>query len=158
MKRDIVAKRVIQAVACGFGLLGLFCVYDAVYFAVIGIPEPAWHETLIASLLSLIPGGIMLVIAWRALRHFGPNVIRIVVGLVMFLAWFLLARLPLVPRDGGPRWRSNLLNTAIVLGPPCLAFLLYRIISRKLIQMTGTGASDNGPDPNMNPNEHESTG
>jgi hypothetical protein len=155
MKRDIVAKRVIQAVACGFGLLGLFAVYMSVSFALIALRDLDRHESLITGPLFLVLGGIMIAVAWQTLRRFEPDAIRNVVGLVMFFAWSQLAWFPESSQHSEPCWRSDLAETALVLGSLCLAFLLYRILSRKLIQVTETGASDNGPSFDTNPTEHD---
>jgi len=145
MKRDIVAKRIIQAVACGFGLLGLFGVYMGVSFAVIALRDLDQRELLFTVPLFLLLGGIMIAVAWQTLRRFGPDAIRNVVGLFMFLAWCQLAWFPESSQHSEPRWRHDLLEAALVLGSVCLAFLLYRILSRKLIQMAGTAKSSSDP-------------
>lgn len=155
MKRDIVAKRVIQVVACGFGLLGLIAACMGVSFAVGGIRDSDRRAMLWMAPLFLLLGGIPIAIAWQNLRRFGPNAIRNVVGFFMFLAWSRLAWFPESSQHSEPRWQSDLLEMALVLGPLYLAFLLYRILSRKLIQMTGTGAS-NGPSVVSEPHEHGS--
>jgi hypothetical protein len=154
MKRDIVAKRVIQIVACGFGLLGLFAASMGVCFAVDGIRSSDRSQLFFMPPFFLALGGIGIAIAWQALRRFGPNAIRNVVGFFMFLVWSELAWFPESSEHSEPRGRGHLLEAALVLGSLCLAFLLYRILSRKLIQMTGTGASNNGLD--TNPAQHDS--
>lgn len=153
MKRDIVAKRVIQVVACGFGLLGLFCVCLAAAFLVTGIWKAEWSLLFLSTPLFLALGGIEIAIAWQALRRFGPTAIRNVVGLFMYFAWSQLAWFPESSHHSEPRWQSDLLEAALVLGPLCLAFLLYRILSRKLVQMTRTAASGN--DPRLGAHPHE---
>lgn len=157
MKRDVVAKRVIQVVACGFGLLGLFAVYMSVSFALIALRDLDRHESLITGPLFLVLGAIMIAVACQSLRRFGPDAIRNVVGLVMFFAWSQLAWFPESSQHSEPRWRSDLAETALVLGSLCLAFLLYRILSRKLIQMTGTAASTEAPQHDVLLTEHDST-
>jgi hypothetical protein len=153
MKRAIVAKRAIQVVACGFGLLGLVCAYDGLCSAAGGFRDPSQCETFFTAAVSLIIGGVLIGVAWKALWRFGPNVIQSVVSLVLLVAWSLLAWVPEPSRDNEPRWPGQLLEMALVLGPLYLAFLLYRILSRKLIQITGTAASSDGPSPSAYPQE-----
>jgi hypothetical protein len=147
MKRDIVTKRAIQVVACGFGLLGLIAACMGVSLAIGGIHDSDRRAMLWMAPQFLLLGGIPIAIAWQALRHFGPNAIRNVVGFFMFLAWSLLAWFPESSQHGEPRWQGELLEIALVLGPLYLALLLYRVLSRKLIQMTGTAIPSNGPTP-----------
>ncbi len=157
MKRDIVAKRMIQIIAFGFGLLGLVAVCMGVSFAVEGIRNSDRRTLFLMAPQFLILGALPIVIAWQTLRRFGPTAIRNVVGLFTFLAWSQLAWFPESSRHSEPRWGSELVEAALVLGPLCLAFLLYRILSRKLILAIGTDASSSGPAPGTNPHEHDLT-
>jgi len=147
MKRDIVAKRAIQVVACGFGLLGLYCVCYGFYSAVIGLRDFYRFEAILGAAVCLVLGGVLIAVAWKALSRFGPDVIQSAVALVMLLALSLLPWFPNPSQNDEPRGRGELLEVAMVLGPLCLALLLYRILCRKLIQMTGTDASNDGPTP-----------
>jgi hypothetical protein len=144
MKRDIVVKLGIQTIATCFGLLGLVSAWGGVSFLVIGMRDSDRSLLFFMPPFFLALGGIGIAVAWQALRRFGPTAIRNVVGFFMFLAWSTLAWFPESSQHSDPRWRSDLLEAALVLGPLCLAFLLYRILSRKLIQMMGTLASDDG--------------
>ncbi len=153
MKRDIVAKRVIQVVACGFGLVGLLWAFGGAGLVVTSVRESEGFWLFITAPFFFVLGGIGIAVAWQALRRFGPNAIRNVVGLFMYLAWSQLAWFPKSSQHGEALWRSHLLEAALVLGPLCLALLLYRILSRKLIQMTEPAALSDGPD--AAPNQHE---
>lgn len=152
MKRDIVAKRVIQVIACGFGLLGLVAVCMGVCFAVEGIRNSDRRTLFLMAPQFLILGALPIAVAWQTLRRFGSNAIRNVVGLSMFLAWSRLAWFPESSHHSEPRWQGELLEIALVLGPVCLAFLLYRVLSRKLIQMAGTAATN---EPSLASGPHE---
>ena len=143
MKRNAIAKLVVQAVALGFGLLGLMWVCMGIYSAVVGIRESDLFVMFFMTPMFLILGWIVIVVAWQALRHFGPNAIKNVVALIAFAAYGVmsefLGRFLEATRD----LKGNLYRPAIALVPILLAFLLYRVLSRRLIEMTGMDRSNN---------------
>jgi len=147
MKRDIVAKRAIQTVACGFGLLGLYCACYGFYSGVVGLRDFYRFEAILGAAVCLVLGGVLIAVAWKALSRFGPDVIQSVVALVTLSAWSLLPSIPEPSRPAEPRWLGGLLEMALVLGPLYLAILLYRILCRKLIQMTGRDIADHNASP-----------
>lgn len=116
MKRDIAVKRMIQAVACGFGLLGLFAVSMGVCFAVDGIRNSDRSLLFFMPPFFLALGGIGIAIAWQALRRFGPTAIRNVVGPFLYLTWSQLAWFPESWQHGEPRWHSDWLDVVIGSG------------------------------------------
>jgi hypothetical protein len=140
MKRNALARLVIQAVAGGFGLLGLIWAYLGVHFAVTGIRDSDRFAMFSMTPMLLILGGIVVAVAWQALRHFGPNAIRNVVGLVAFSTYIAVSTF-LDRFEEAAREKGDLYFSAMVFIPVLLAFLLYRALSSKLIQMTGTDAS-----------------
>jgi hypothetical protein len=156
MKRDAIVKLAIQTVAICFGLLGLVSVWGGLSFLVMSIRDSDRSMLFITPPLFLLLGGAGIAVAWQAVRRFGPTAIRNVVGLMAFFAWSMLTWFPESSQDGGPRWRSDLVDAAIVLGSLCLAFLLYRMLSRKLIQMTGTATPSDGPQVDVNSSGHDS--
>jgi apolipoprotein N-acyltransferase len=76
MKKKIIAKLVVQAVAVVFGALGLVWVGIGLHFVVSGIRDQdlfqMWYIPLIP-LMFLLLGGYVITVAWWALRHFGTS-------------------------------------------------------------------------------------
>jgi hypothetical protein len=143
MKRNTIAKLVVQAVALGFGLLGLTWVYCGIVFAVTGIRDSDPFTMFFMTPMFLIFGGIVTAIAWRALRRFGPTAIKNMVGLVVFSVYTAVSTL-LDRFQDAAREKGDLYFAAMFFIPVLLAFLLYRVLSRKLIEMTEMNASNNG--------------
>ena len=135
MNRPIVIRRIIQAVALAFGVLGLLWVLLAFFFAFVGIRESDRFALVVMTPTLLVFGGIVLAIAWQNVRRFGPNAIRNVTALVILV---LYACVPewLYLRES-TRSLGPFLDSALGLLPLILAYLLYRFFSRKLIQLTG---------------------
>ncbi len=143
MKRNAIAKFVVQAVALGFGLLGLIWVCIGLYAPVIGIRESDLFAMFFMTPMFLIVGGIVIAVAWQALRHFGPNAIKNVVALVILSAYAavstFLDRFEEIARE-----KEDLYFSAMSVTLLLLAYLLYRVASKRLIEMTGTGAPNDG--------------
>jgi len=53
--------------------------------------------------------------------------------------------------------KGNLYLSATVFIPVLLAFLLYRVLSTRLIKMTGADASNDDPNHTDDPHERDST-
>jgi len=156
MKSSAIAKFVVQAVALGFGLLGLIWVCMGLYAPVIGIRHSDLFAMFFMTPMFLILGGIVIAVAWQALRHFGPNAIKNVVGLVAYSAYTAVIAF----LDGfqeAVREKGNLYFSAMCLTPVLLAYLLYRVLSRKLIEMTGMDASSDGLNRTVDPPGHGPT-
>lgn len=143
MKRNTIAKFVVQAVALGFGLLGLTWVYIGIYFGVTGIRDSDRFVMFCMTPMFLILGGIVTAVAWQALRYFGPKAIKNVVGLVAFSAYTGMSTFLEPLQEATRHLKGDLYLSATVFIPMLIAFLLYRVLSRKLIEMTGTDTSDN---------------
>jgi hypothetical protein len=141
MKRNTIAKFVVQAVALGFGLLGLTWLWCGIDFAVTGVRDSDLVAVFM-SLVFLILGEIVTAIAWQALRRFGPTAIKNVVGLVVFSVYTAVSTF-LDRFQDAAREKGDLCFAAMFFIPVLLAFLLYRVLSRKLIEMTETNASNN---------------
>lgn len=142
MSRNTIAKFVVQGVALGFGLLGLLWVYIGIDFGVTGIRESDRFVMFFMTPMFLILGGIVIAVAWQALRRFGPTAIKNVVGLVMFSAYTAVSTF-LDRFQEAARKKGDLYFSAMFVIPVLLAFLLYRVLSRRLIEMTETNASNN---------------
>lgn len=140
MKRSAIAEFVIQAVALGFGLLGVTWVCLGIYSPVIGIREADLFVMFFMTPMFLILGGIVIAVAWQALWHFGPRAIKCVVGLVAYTAYTGMITFLRSFQEAIRGWKGDLYLSAVFLIPLLLALLLYRVLSRKLIKMTGTDA------------------
>jgi hypothetical protein len=157
MKSKTIVKRVIQAVAVGFGLLGAIWICMGVYFPVVGIRASDLFALFFMTPMFLILGGIVVAIAWQALRHFGPNAIRNVVGLVAYAAYTGAIAWLHPYLEASRRPKENLWAAAMVFGSMLLVYLLYRTLSRRLIEMTRPDASDQAPDHPVDPGGHGPT-
>jgi len=156
MKRNAIAKFVVQAVAFCFGLLGLAWVYIGVYAGITSSLDSDLFGMIFMTPMLLILGGIVIAVAWQALRHFGPTAIKNVVGLVVFSAYTAVSTF-LERFEEAAREKGNLYFSALFFIPVLLAFLLYRVLSRKLIEMTETNASNNGLNRTVDPRGRGST-
>jgi len=141
MKRDKIAKRGIQAIALCFGLYGLMCVYLGVCFAVDGVQDSDRLQAFAMFLMFLGFGGIGIAVAWQALRHFGPNAIRNVVALVIF-GMFAVIDMLLSPILDAPE--DSRIRPFLVLAALFFVFVLYRVLSGNLIELTGANEPSNG--------------
>jgi hypothetical protein len=141
MKKSTIVKLVVQAVGCGFGLLGLAWFYLGIEAGVTGIrdSDPFFFMTP----MFLLFGGVLIAVAWRTLRRFGPTAIKNVVGLVAFSAYIAVSTF-LERFQEAAREKGDLYLSALSFIPLLFAFLLYRVLSRKLIEMTETNTSNNG--------------
>ena len=127
MKKNRIAKLVVQTIAIAFGILGLLWVFIGLCFVVDVIRNPD-QTPIYFMIISLPLGGILIAIAWQATRNFGTKAIRNVVGLIVFAIYTYL----LVPKPS-----QNLTwGFYRFLIPIFLAFLLYKLLSKILIKIT----------------------
>lgn len=133
MKKRTITKLIVQGVAGAFGVLGLMWIFFGFLFAVTSIRQSDRFSMFYMASDLLLFGGICFAIAWQNLRHFGRKSIQYVAGLVAFSVYVGLITLmePFM----------ELYPSATSLIPLLLAYLLYRVLSRKLIQLTETQSS-----------------
>jgi len=141
MNKQTVTKRIIQAVAIAVGLLGLMFIFMGLYAAVADLREPDHLFTLCMVAMFLVIGGIDVAIAWQNLRRFGATSIKNVTALVVLLVWGGLLRLLEPLEEAAMDLEMHLLHSAMYLVPLILAYLLYRFLSRKLIQLAEVESS-----------------
>ena len=138
MKKRTIARLAVQAVGACFGMLGLMWVCLGFHFAFRGIRESDLFQMLYMTPMLFVLGGIVITVAWQSLRRFGPKAIQSVVGLVAFSVYtgiFMLLR-PFQEATWDLKMRLH--HSATFLIPMLLAYLLYRVLSRKLIEVTNT--------------------
>ncbi len=148
MTRAILTKRIIQAVAAAFGLLGALFVYIGAYAGIPTVLKSDYAALLYMVLPFTAFGVIVLAIAWLNLRHFGPRSIRHLTALVLVLiylwslGWFhvLIERLEQTATNP----MIGLLVAALDVLSLLVLYWSYCALSRKLIQLTG--AADRCPD------------
>lgn len=147
MNKRTITKRVVQAVAVAFGLLGLVWVSSGFLVTIAAIKESD-RSVLFQTPLLFLFGGIGVAIAWQNLRRFGPNAIKNVTCLVALVLWGILASFdrPLESETAGIK--TDLIEMAIFWIPLLLAFFLYRVVSNKLIQITQADNIQQDPEPN----------
>lgn len=155
MKRDKIAKRVVQAIALCSGLCGLMCVYLGARVAVDGVQDSDRLQKFALLLTFLGFGGIDIAVAWQALRRFGPNAIRNVVALVVF-GLFAVMDMLLSPILDAPE--ESRVKPLLVLAILLLVFVLYRVLSGKLIELTGANKPSNGQNHGVDPCERAAYG
>lgn len=80
----------------------------------------------------------MCAIAWQAIRHFGPNAIRNMVGLVAFTLFTGMITVLRPLQEAAWEQELRLHHSATFLIPMLVAYLIYRVGSRKLIALTNT--------------------
>ncbi len=148
MTRDKIAKRVVQAIALVFGLCGLMCVYLGTRVAVDGVQDSDRLRTFAMLLMFLGLGGIDIAIAWQALWRFGPNAIRNVVALAIFGMFPVIDTL-LSPILDAPE--DSRMKPLLVLAVLLFAFVLYRVLSGRLIELTGANESSSGQNRGVDP-------
>jgi len=141
MRKCTITKLIVQAVAVAFGLLGLMWIFGGFYIAVVGIRELDRFSVFFMIPMSFLLGGIVLAVAWQNLRHFGRESIQNVTALVALLVYTGLMTLVEPFQDATRDLKKELLYSATFLIPVLLAYLFYRVLSRKLIQLTETESS-----------------
>ena len=153
MNKRKATRATLQTVALAFGLIGLYYVYLGLDSTVRGPwkPESAtgfsvgYIVFLGMNSIFILGGGILVAIAWQNVRHFGPRSTRNLSGLLAFTSWVCMAILLRPVQDAAQERRMGFLHLVIFLGPQLLAFLLHRVLSEKLVALTGT-ASDQHDD------------
>jgi len=137
MRKDVIIKRVIQAIAVCYGLLGLSWICIGFHFAVTGVLGRTLSLMLV-TFITIIFGVIFVAIAYQSLRHFGPNSIKNVTCLAALTLYTILITLVRPYQEAILELKIVLLDAATILIPLLLAYLLYSVVSRKLIQITET--------------------
>ena len=154
MKKKTIAGLAVQVVAALFGVVGVTWVGLGLHFAVSGIRESDLFQMCYMTPMFLLLGGIVIAVAWQALRHFGPKAIQGVVGLIAFSVYTSISMLLRPFQDATWDLKMRLHHSATFLIPMLLAYLLYRVVSRKLIELTeaegmqqeaGEATSDSAP-------------
>lgn len=136
MHKRSIAKLVVQFAAVCFGVLGAMWVYFGCHFAFIGIRDADMFLMLYMTPMFILLGSILLAVVWQALRYFGPEAIRYVVGLGAFLLYSQMAVWLRPFQDATWKLQMRSHHAATFLIPLLTAYLLYRVLSRKLIGMT----------------------
>jgi len=113
-------------------------VYLGCHFAFTGIRKSDLFQILYMTPMFFVLGGIVITVAWQSLRHFGPKAIQNVVGLIAFSVYTGILMLLRPFQDATWDLKMRLHHFATFLIPMLLAYLLYRVLSRKLIEMTNT--------------------
>jgi hypothetical protein len=137
MNRRTITKRIVQAVAVAFGLLGLLWVFGGLLFTVPAIMESD-RSVLFDIPLLLVVGGILLAIAWQNLRRFGPNAIKNVTCLVALTLWGILTSFDRSLESATADSRTALVRMAFFHIPLLVAIIFYVVVSKKLIRITET--------------------
>jgi len=137
MSKKTLTKLIVQSVAAIFGLLGLLCIGLVPDLIVAGIRDSDQFQTFLMALTFILMGGILLTVAWQAIRRFGPHAIRNVTGLVVLLAYSIMSKFldPFQETTSDLRTETHY-EFAKVFIPAFIAYLFYRILSRKLIEIT----------------------
>ena len=141
MRKDVITKRVIQAIAVCFGLHGLSGIYLCVHFVVTdGLGRDFFSILFIMSFISinLLFVVVFVAIAYQNLRHFGPNSIKSMTGLATIILHSILI-VQVGPYIGATQEpMRTLLYVAVFSIISLLAYFFYSVVSRKLIQITET--------------------
>jgi hypothetical protein len=135
MDKRKLTKLILQGAAIIFGLIGLVEIYMGVEFAITGIRDSDLFELFIMAPMFFLMGGLLLAVAWQNLRHFGPNSIRNVTFLLVFALYLFVPDIKLY-QEATARLKTDLLQFAAFLIPVLLGFVLYSVVSKKLIQIT----------------------
>ena len=138
MKKNTIARLAVQIVGACFGVLGVMWVYLGCHFAFTGIRDSDLFQMLYMTPMFFVLGGIVIAVAWQALRHFGTKAVQNVVGLVAFTVYTSIFMLLRPFQDATWDLKMRLHHSATFLIPMLLSYLLYRILTKKLIEMTQT--------------------
>lgn len=138
MKKNTIARLAVQTVGVCFGILGLMWVYLGFHFAFTGVRDSDLFQMLYMTPMFLLLGAIVVTVAWRSIRHFGPKAVQAVTGLLAFSVYTGLMTLLRPFQEATWDLKMRLHHSATFLIPMLLSYLLYRVMSRKLIQLTET--------------------
>lgn len=134
MKKEIVIKRIIQGAALCMGVMGVIWVYLGLHFLFTGISGKDLFGILLMSPLFLSFGIVFILIAVQNLRSFGADSIKSVLFVICFMLYGTISRSLFQYRYIGWPVEAKILAPLL---PLLLVCLLYSLISRKLIRMTG---------------------
>jgi len=151
MRKDVITKRVVQAIAVFLGIFGLVGIYIGIYFAVIFVwDREMFPMSFIIPMLifMLLIEVVAVAIAYQNLRHFGPNSIKSMTGLAAFyLHCILIGHVgPYLQAIREPPLEALLSVAALVISV-LLAYFFYLVVSRKLIQLTETKSIQQDVEP-----------
>jgi len=137
MNTRTVTKLIVQSVAVVFGLLGLLCIGLVPDLVVTGIRDSDPLQTYLMALMFILMGGILVAVAWQAIRRFGPHAIQNVTALVALLAYSIVSEFldPFQETTSDLRTETHYEFIRFFI-PVVIAYLFYRILSRKLIEIT----------------------
>jgi len=146
MRKDVITKRVIQAIAVCYGFLGLSWICIGILFAVTDVLDRDLFLMLFTS-MTLIFGVVFVAIAYQSLRHFGPNSIKNVSGLAAFTLYTILINLVGSCIEATREPMMELLGAGAIFILMFLVYYFYSVVSRKLIQITETKNIQKGAEP-----------
>jgi len=143
MKRKI-ARLVIQLVGLCFGVLGALWAWIGVTFAFSALRGHGQFEILWFTPLFLAAGAVLLIIAYRGIVHFDQRGVRHITALAV-IALYTKASVALQPiQDAAWEMKDHLLHTSSFFIPILFAYLIYLVVSRKLIELTETTGIQQG--------------
>jgi len=136
MNKGTLTKLIVQCVAVIFGLIGLLWISLVPDLVVTGIRDSDRFQTFLMALMFIFMGGILLAVAWQAIRHFGPNAIRNVTALVVLLAYSIMSEFldPFEETTSELKTETHYEFIKFFI-PVVIAYLFYRALSRKLIEI-----------------------
>jgi len=124
-------------VGAGFGILGLMWICFGCWLVLTSIRESELFQMLCMASAFFIFGGIAIVAGWQSIRYFGTKAIQSVVALVAYSVYIgLLMLRSFLPITLDQKMRLHSFVTFFV--PVLIAYLLYRVLTRKLIEITET--------------------
>ena len=136
MKKSLITKLVVQAIGACFGILGLMWIYLGGKFVFTGVRDSDLFQILYMTPIFFVLGGIVLAVSWQTLRHFGAKAIQNAVGLVAFSFYTTMIVLLRPYQDATWDLKMRIHHAATFMIPMLLAYLFYRIVSRKFIEYT----------------------
>jgi len=137
MNRRVLTKLIVQSVAVAFGLLGLLWIGLVPYLVVTGIRDSDRLQTYLMALIFILMGGILLAVAWQAIRRFGRHAIQNVTALVVLLAYSIMSEFldPFQETTSDLKTETHYEFIKFFI-PVVIAYLLWCALSRKLIEIT----------------------
>ena len=139
-------KLIVQGVAVALGLLGILWIDMGLFFARQGIRESESFSIFFMTPMFIVLGGIVVAVAWQNLRCLSPNSIRNLTFLfVLFLYSYGSDAISKLLEESTSETPSELVTLASFLVPVIIAFILYSIISKKLIQIINTNNQHEDP-------------
>jgi hypothetical protein len=142
IRKDVITKFVIQAIAVFLGIFSLVGIYLCVHLAVTFVwerDEFPMSFIIPMLILMLLIEVVTVAIAYQNIRHFGPNSIKNMTGLAAFYLYcILISHVGPYLTATRESMMQGLLSLAAFLILILLAYFFYLVVSRKLIQLTET--------------------